>query len=81
MAHRIKVETVPALNKDGSPSKTKKVHHVWHRGRRGGNRLAAVCKTKKDLDIELKHLRQDYIDMHLEKHPNDMAFRRKHGLA
>lgn len=80
MANHIKVETIAASNKDGSISKTRKNYIVLHRGRRGGNKVVAVCKTKKELDIELKHLRQDFIDIHLAKHPNDLAFLRKHGI-
>lgn len=79
MAHHFKVEERPHQNKDGSTSKTKKDYVLIDRTRRGSrviDVLSSVSNVKGRLMIERKLL----IMAHLEKHPNDMAFRRKHGL-
>ena len=79
MAHNIKVETVAALNKDGSPSKTRKNYMIYDRTRRG-KIFMGKCTSKKELNAHLLDLRSDFIAEHLRKHPNDKAFQRKHGV-
>lgn len=79
MAHNIKVETVAALNKDGSPSKTKKNYMIYDRTRRG-KVFMGKCTSKKELDNRLDEIRGSILDKHRWAHPNDLAFKRKHNI-
>lgn len=78
MAHRFKVVARPHTNKDGSASKTKKDYFVIHTGRGGRRVLPARSRTEAEFLIDEE--RQALIDLHLMRHPNDVNFRRKHGI-
>ena len=79
MAHKLKVEIVPHTNKDGSPSKTKKDYILTDRTR-GKKLQVGVASSQKALDQLMVDYRSAQAEMHLSKHPNDRAFRQKHGV-
>lgn len=79
MAHSIKVEIRPAKNKDGSDSKRKKIYTVIDRHRKHRVQLAEVS-TQDEVDSVIELRRESARESHLKKHPNDTAYRRKHGL-
>lgn len=81
MAHHFKVVTVPHVNRDGSNSKTRKDHLVYHRKRRGGYRLLAVESSRRAAQEVVDVQRQVILDEHLRHHPNDRNFQRKHGIT
>lgn len=79
MSHKFKVEPIPHLNKDGSPSKTKKDYRVIDRTRQGP-RLIGVETSQKGADRLISEERAELIRTHAELHPNDQAFMKKHGI-
>lgn len=77
MAHRIKVAVRPHKNKDGSDSKTKKDYTITDKSR-GKRRVIATTMSKSEA-YELRNItREAVLIAHARKHPNDLAFRRKH---
>jgi hypothetical protein len=79
MSHKFKVEVIPHRNKDGSPSKTKKDYRVIDRTR-SGPRLIGVETSQKAAQGLIDQARVDIVAEHLAKHPNDLAFKKKHGV-
>ena len=79
MSHKFKVEPIPHRNKDGSLSKTKKSYRVIDRTR-SGPRLVGVESSQKAAE-NLIALERGALQLHhLAMHPNDLAFKRKHGI-
>lgn len=79
MAHSFKVDVRPAKNKDGSDSKRKKIYTITDRHRKHRVVLGEV-HTLPEVNSTIEAARANAHAEHLRKHPNDMAFRRKHGL-
>ena len=79
MAHKFSTKTVPHINKDGSPSKVKKDVQVWDQSR-GKRTLVGVATSQKGAEELIQHTRDMLIADHLANHPNDHAFRAKHGI-
>lgn len=79
MAHHFKVESRPHLNKDGSPSKTRREYRVIDRPRKN-RRLIGEVSSQKDAQVLLQSAREAVIRLHADQHPNDRAFLRKHKL-
>lgn len=79
MAHKIRVVTKPHKNKDGSESETKKEYHILDHTR-GKTVVVAVVSSKNEVKDRIEKYRQGLLMQHLSKHPNDLAFARKHRL-
>lgn len=79
MAHHLKVVARPHKNKDGSDSKTKKDYVVTDRTRQGVEFVGVATSKQKLEEIKTK-FREVVVQAHLDRHPNDLAFKRKHGL-
>ena len=80
MAHHIKIEPRPHINKDGSPSKTKKDYVVVDR-HRGKTVEVGVETTMKGAEALVDVRRRLVVQEHMRNHPNDRAFMQKHGLV
>lgn len=80
MAHQIKIRPRPHKNKDGSESKTKRDYVVVDRTRGGRVIEVGVGSTLRAAENLVTDYRNKLVADHLEKHPNDTAFKAKHGI-
>lgn len=79
MAHKFSVRSVPHVNKDGSESASKKDWQVWDRTR-GKVVLVGVGTSQVAAQNLATDARNAVVSNHLKKHPNDSAFKNKHGI-
>ena len=79
MAHKFSVKITPHQNQNGSLSKTKKDYTVYDRSR-GKKVLVGVATSQKGANELIEHTREMKHADHLAKHPNDTAFKTKHGI-
>ena len=79
MAHKMSIKPVPHKNKDGSFSATKKDYEVWDRSRGKKTRVGVVASRKAADDL-ISAARKMLAGNHLRAHPNDEAFKHKHGI-
>lgn len=70
MAHHIRVKEVPHINKDGSPSETKKDYLILDRTRGRVVEVARVAR-KASIEVTIAEYRGDLVAEHRTKHPND----------
>lgn len=76
MAHVITVFPKAHINKDGSESKSKKDWFFRDRNR-GGVFVSDPYPSKKAAEDASLEYREDKRREHMEKHPNDLNFKRK----
>ena len=80
MSHHFKVEPIPHINKDGSPSKSKIDGYRVIDRTRSGRKVVGFETNAKAAEMALKTARVNAIEAHLKNHPNDLAFKKKHGI-
>lgn len=79
MAHNIKIVPVPHKNKDGTLSEHRHDYEVIDR-HRGKKVLVGVASNPKAAETLMQQHRNRVVADHLEKHPNDGAFKSKHAV-
>lgn len=80
MAHNITIKPVPHVNGDGRASKTKKDYQVIDRTR-GKRVVVGVASSREKAEQIVRDYRGQVAEQHLSTHPNDRAFKEKHGIS
>lgn len=77
--HKISITPVPHVNRDGSKSATKKDYVVTDKFRKQKVHVGVASSMKAAVEMR-DNRRAELIRAHVETHPNDKHFQRKHGI-